>query len=108
LKQSQSRSGGPAAFDVVASIAGHDTAKLYLVLRAEGARVLLVNGKTRKLANPKVKSFRHVRPVGAASASLIDALLTGTATDRRIRAELARLSGEVSQREEDHACQKTM
>ncbi len=40
--------------------AGHDRGTLYLVLREEDGRLLLADGKLRKLSSPKRKNRRHV------------------------------------------------
>ena len=40
--------------------AGHDRGTLYLVLREEDGRLLLADGKLRKLSCPKRKNRRHV------------------------------------------------
>lgn len=47
---------------IVASRAGRDVARWYVVVGLEGDRVLLCNGKKRTLALPKVKNLRHVAP----------------------------------------------
>jgi len=40
--------------------AGHDRGALCLVLREEGERLLLADGKLRKLSRPKRKNRKHV------------------------------------------------
>ncbi len=40
--------------------AGHDRGTLYLVLAEDGDRLLLADGKLRKLSCPKRKNRRHV------------------------------------------------
>ncbi len=42
------------------STAGHDRGRLYLVLGEDGDRLLLADGKLRKLSSPKRKNRRHV------------------------------------------------
>lgn len=42
------------------SAAGHDRGRLYLVLGEDGDRLLLADGKLRKLSSPKRKNRRHV------------------------------------------------
>lgn len=47
---------------VVKSLKGHDTGRVYLVLAVLSADfVLLVDGKYRKLDNPKQKRAKHVK-----------------------------------------------
>lgn len=96
-------------YDIVFSTAGHDRGRAYIVLKAEGGRVYLVDGKLRKLTNPKRKSLKHIRFGGMMTPEPASALRDGTATDRLIRKELARFRGEVGSTEEGKsACQKMM
>ena len=53
----------PAPYDVVQSLAGHDGGRLYMVTGTQGQRLLLCDGRLRKLENPKAKSPKHVRVV---------------------------------------------
>ena len=46
---------------VVISSAGHDKGRFMLVVGADGDRVLVADGKERKLEHPKKKNIRHVR-----------------------------------------------
>lgn len=45
------------------SLAGHDTGKLYIILRSEGQYVYLADGKIRTVDRPKKKKKKHVQPV---------------------------------------------
>ena len=72
----------PVPYDIVQSLAGHDGGKLFMVTGAEGSgRLLLCDGKLRKLENPKIKSPKHVRLVAEGGAP--------PATDKDIRQTLA-------------------
>ena len=44
------------------SLAGHDRGKLYIVLDAEGDRILLTDGKLRPVGKPKIKNRIHIQP----------------------------------------------
>ena len=46
------------------SKAGHDKGKLYLVIREEGERVWLADGRTRGVLAPKKKNGKHIQPAG--------------------------------------------
>lgn len=92
--------GGERSPDIVFSLAGHDRGKAFVVLRIEKNRAYLVDGKTRKLVNPKEKSLKHIRFGGVVTPELASALAESTATDRLIRKELARFRGEVGMTEE--------
>ena len=70
------------AGSVVISSAGHDKGRFMLVVGADGARILLADGKERKLNNPKKKNIRHIR------ATLSSIELEGL-TDKKLRRTLS-------------------
>ena len=86
--------------DIVFSLAGHDKGREYVVLKTDGSFAWLVDGKTRKLTNPKRKSLKHLCLGKMGSAELADALSVGKATDSEIRKELAIFRGEAGMTEE--------
>ncbi len=85
----------PMPNDIVLSLAGHDRGKLFLVVGAESdGRLLLCDGKNRRLADPKPKSPKHVRLV------LRGANAPGT--DKAIRTTLALAAQNAAAKEERH------
>lgn len=46
--------------DIVYSIAGRDNGQKYVIWGIEENMLLLVNGKSRKISNPKKKKIKHV------------------------------------------------
>ena len=86
--------------DVVFSLAGHDKGREYVVLNTDGSYALIVDGKTRKLTNPKRKSLKHLCLGKSGSEELAGALCAGKATDSAIRKELAIFRGEAGMTEE--------
>ena len=74
---------------VVISSAGHDKGRFMLVVGADGDRVLVADGKERKLDHPKKKNVRHVR---ATSCSIEPEGLT----DRKLRRMLNGISTQGS------------
>ena len=48
-----------ARSDIVKSIAGRDRDKYFFVLDTEGEFLVLADGKTRRLENPKRKKCKH-------------------------------------------------
>ena len=48
-----------ARSDIVRSIAGRDKGKFFFVLDTEGEFLVLADGKTRRLENPKRKKRKH-------------------------------------------------
>lgn len=85
----------PRVSDIVISTAGHDNGKTFIVLETREDRVLIVDGKTRKLESPKSKSLKHIRFGKAGSAEIAGALREAKATDRFIRRELAIFRSEL-------------
>lgn len=81
--------------DIVFSTAGHDSGRPFLVLELRDGRALLCDGKLRKLSEPKAKSLKHLRFGKPAHPELAAALLSGRATDKAIRTELAIFRSEV-------------
>ena len=86
--------------DVVFSLAGHDKGREYVVLNTDGSYALIVDGKTRKLTNPKKKSLKHLCLGKSGSEELAGALRAGKATDSAIRKELAKYRSEAGMTEE--------
>ncbi len=85
----------PGLNDIVLSLAGHDAGKLFVVTGTEGERLLLCDGKNRRLDDPKCKSPKHVR--------LVKTLETGAGTDKEIRKTLAQAAEEIAAaKEEQH------
>ena len=46
---------------VVKSIAGRDAGRFLVVVNCEADRILVADGKVRKLADPKAKNIRHLQ-----------------------------------------------
>ena len=68
----------------------HGLGKYFVVSEVlEGEYVHLADGRGRKLAKPKRKKRMHLRPCGAASEELRQALQQGDALDARVREALA-------------------
>ena len=86
--------------DIVFSLAGHDKGREYVVLNLDGSFAWLVDGKTRKLTNPKRKSLKHLCLGKMGSPELADALNAGKTTDSAIRKELAIYRSEAGMTEE--------
>ena len=86
--------------DIVFSLAGHDKGREYVVLNLDGSFAWLVDGKTRKLTNPKRKSLKHLCLGKMGYPELADALSEGKTTDSAIRKELAKFRSEAGMTEE--------
>jgi hypothetical protein len=69
--------------------AGHDRGTLYLVLGEEGDRVLLADGKLRKLSRPKRKNRKHVIFLPDGLTEAVCGKLSRPLTDAALRRALA-------------------
>ena len=49
---------------VVVSLRGHDKGKLYVVVGESEKKLLLCDGKNKKLSHPKVKNKKHLKEIG--------------------------------------------
>ena len=74
---------------VVKSVAGHDKGKLYCVVYCEKGFAFLVNGKTKKLVNPKRKSIKHLEVLPTKAINMED-----FQSDKRIRRLLREIAEE--------------
>ena len=96
--------------DVVLSLTGRDQGMLFFVVDTDGVYVSLVNGKERKLENPKRKKAKHVRKVLRPDSTVAAKLIAGDKLlNSELRRELAVLGREfnVSTKEGSETWQKT-
>ena len=85
-----------AKSNFVRSDAGRDQGKLFIVLAVEGEDLLLADGKSRKVENPKRKKRRHVLFVSAEENRLTDKIKSGEKiTNSELRRALAAFREEV-------------
>lgn len=82
----------PTPYDVVVSLAGHDRGEYLLVVGEEEDRILLCDGRNRRLVHPKSKSPKHVRVIGRRK--------NAPKTDREIRKTLALAAAQAAAKEE--------
>ena len=85
------------------TLAGHDKGKLYYVLEEDEKSAVLVNGTTRKLANPKTKSIKHLQPIKKLPAKVEEERSEiRTLTDERIAHLIKTYEGMISHEEEEN------
>lgn len=66
--------------DLVLSKAGRDKGKYFLVVAVSGAIATLVDGRTRKVSNPKKKNIKHLEMVlSAVNIELAEKIQNGQA-----------------------------
>lgn len=51
----------PQTGGIVQSVQGRDSGSYYVIAAVDGNKLSLVNGRERKLENPKIKNVKHVR-----------------------------------------------
>lgn len=86
---------------IVRSCAGHDKGLLYLVLSQEEDRLVLADGKLRKLARPKRKNQKHVEFLPDSTLQAVSGKLQKQLTDAGIRRVLAEARMLCSEAEND-------
>lgn len=76
--------------DVIISVAGRDKGALLYVLDTKGEYLLTVNGKERRVDNPKRKKNKHVQFLAKDNSTVADKIRNKqTVTDSEIRTALA-------------------
>lgn len=63
---------------VVISNAGHDKGKYYVIIEATNEYVYLVDGKYKKISNPKKKNKKHIQPINQIYSEIITKHTEGT------------------------------
>ena len=85
-----------AKSNIVRSDAGRDKGKIFAVLAVEGEFLLLADGKSRKVDNPKRKKRRHVLYVASEDTRLSDKIKSEEKiTNSELRRTLAIFREEV-------------
>jgi len=62
---------------IVISKAGRDKGAAFVVTKLEGDYALLVDGKSRRLDNPKRKKTKHLQPTNYVDKNLAQIITTG-------------------------------
>ena len=84
-----------AKSEIVRSIAGRDSGKLFFVLETEGEFLLLADGRTRRLERPKRKKRKHVEPFPFGETRVAVKIRSGEkVTNSELRRTLAEAGGE--------------
>ena len=77
---------------IVRSLSGHDSGELFCVLDTDGQRLLLADGKRRRVNSPKRKNIKHVEFVGSWEHPTLEKVRAGQSIgDKELRAALAQL-----------------
>ena len=82
--------------DVVISVAGRDKGALFYVLETDGAYLMLVNGKDRRIEKPKRKKCKHTNKVLRSETRVAQKLRAGDKVlNSELRKDLAYISQEL-------------
>ncbi len=77
---------------IVRSLSGHDSGQLFCVMDTDGDRLLLADGKRRRVSSPKRKSMKHVISAGDLEHPILEKVRAGQPVgDRELRAALAQI-----------------
>lgn len=81
---------------IVRSLRGHDSGALYCVMDTEGDRLLLADGKRRRVNGPKRKNGSHVALVGSLEHPILEKVRSGQPVgDNELRRALAQLRDQM-------------
>lgn len=70
---------------LVRSKSGHDQGKVYVIMDMQAEYLFLVDGKIRKLSNPKKKSKKHVQGVHLILDEIVQKKQNNTLIDENIK-----------------------
>ena len=77
---------------IVRSLSGHDSGELFCVMDIDGERLLLADGKRRRVSNPKQKNIKHVTSVGLCEHPTLEKVRAGQPIgDKELRVALAQI-----------------
>ncbi len=77
---------------IVRSTDGHDKGQLFCVMDAGEDRLLLADGKRRRVSSPKRKNIKHVVSVGSWEHPVLEKVRAGQPVgDKELRAALAQI-----------------
>ena len=70
--------------DVVKSLAGHDRDQIFALMSVVNDNyVMIIDGKRRKISNPKLKKVKHLQKISSCDI-LASEILNGSITDKKV------------------------
>lgn len=88
----------PKAGDVVLSLAGRDSGRMFFVLGVENGYVFIADGRMRRAGAPKRKKLKHLRRIGAPDCKVSMKLRAGeTVHSAELRKGMAEFLGEAQE-----------
>ena len=77
---------------IVRSLSGHDSGQLFCVMDTDGERLLLADGKRRRVSSPKRKNAKHVTSAGDWEHPILKKVRAGQPVgDKELRTVLAQI-----------------
>jgi ribosomal protein L14E/L6E/L27E len=81
---------------IVRSLSGHDSGQLFCVMDTEGDRLLLADGKRRRVSKPKQKNAKHVASAGSFEHPTLEKVRAGqSVSDKELRIALAQIRDDM-------------
>ena len=81
---------------IVRSLQGHDSGELFCVMDTDGDRLLLADGKRRRVSRPKRKNAKHAVFVGGWDHPVLEKVRAGQPVgDKELRAMLAKFRDDM-------------
>lgn len=81
---------------IVRSLSGHDSGQLFCVMDTEGDRLLLADGKRRRVNDPKRKNVKHVAHAGVFEHPTLEKVRAGqSVSDKELRIALAQIRDDM-------------
>lgn len=82
--------------DIVLSIAGRDSGRLFVVVAVDGIFVYLCDGDLHKMDKPKKKKIKHIKPTGGRSEYVAAKLIEESkATNTELRRAISEFEEQV-------------
>ena len=81
---------------IVRSLSGHDRGRLFCVMSADGDRLMLADGKRRRVSSPKRKNEKHVVSAGSFEHPTLEKVRAGqSVSDKELRIALAQIRDDM-------------
>lgn len=81
---------------IVRSLSGHDRGRLFCVMSADGDRLMLADGKRRRVSSPKRKNEKHVASAGSFEHPTLEKVRAGqSVSDKELRIALAQIRDDM-------------
>ncbi|MCQ2771276.1 MAG: KOW domain-containing RNA-binding protein [Clostridia bacterium] len=74
----------PSVGGVCVSLTGHDAGMLFILIGMRNDKALLVNGKQRKISNPKTKNYKHISILSMLPDCSVERIKVGSIKDNEI------------------------